>query len=302
MRVLMTGGAGFIGSNVIDELIKRDYEVHAVDNLSTGKRENVNKRAFFHHIDIRTPKLNDIFEKVKPNIVIHHAAQVNVPFSLKSPISDANTNIVATISLLELCVKYNVIKIIYASSAAVYGVPQYLSIDEKHPVQPISFYGVSKLAPEYYIKIYSELYCFKYTILRYANVYGIRQDPKGEGGVVPTFFHKLNHHEPAVIFGDGEQTRDFIYVKDVARANVAALTNGENETFNISNHEAVSINQLYETMNKLHLCSCKPLYQKERLGEIKHSCLNNHKALEKLNWAPQFNLQKGIEEFYRYYT
>lgn len=302
MKILVTGGAGFIGSNIIDVLVDNDYEVHTVDNLSTGKRENVNERAFFHYVDIRSPELNGVFEKVKPDIVIHHAAQIDIQFSLRKPTLDADINVLATISLLELCVKHKVTKIIYASSAAVYGAPKYLSVDEEHPVSPISFYGISKLTPEYYIKVYSELYGLKYTILRYANVFGIRQDPKGEGGVVSIFLNKINSKEPVTIFGDGEQTRDFIYVKDIALANLAAITNGENDTFNISNNKTVSINQLYQCMTRLSSQSVEPIYKNERLGDIKHSCLDNRKAMEKLDWTPHFTLQEGLEETYRYYT
>ena len=212
MEVLVTGGAGFIGSNIVDGLIEADHQVIVVDNLSTGKKENLNEQAEFYNLDLEDQELKEIFRENEISHVIHHAAQIDVQHSIKDPLFDAQNNILSTINLLECCRAYNVKKIIYASSAAVYGEPDYLPVDEDHPIKAMSPYGISKHTPEHYIKMYSELYNLKYTIFRYANVYGPRQDPKGEGGVVSIFVDKMLAEERPVIFGDGQQTRDFVLI------------------------------------------------------------------------------------------
>ena len=192
MKIVVTGGAGFIGSNVVDELISNNHEVCVVDNLSTGKIDNLNDKARFYKYDItNADALKLIFKIGRPEVVYHFAAQIDVNTSLKKPAFDANVNIEGTINVLECCRKYEVKKIIYPSSAAVYGNPEYLPVDEKHPIEPISFYGISKHTPEHYIKTFCSLYGIKYTIFRYSNVYGIRQDPKGEGGVVSIFINLI---------------------------------------------------------------------------------------------------------------
>lgn len=302
MKILVTGGAGFIGSHIVDLLIDNKHDVSIVDNLSTGKMENVNKLARFYRADINSNEIEDIFERVQPEVVIHHAAQIDVQKSLKSPTLDADINIVSTIKLLELCAKHSVTKVIYASSAAVYGIPQCLSIDENHSISPISFYGISKLTPEYYIKVFSELHGLKYTILRYSNVYGIRQDPRGEGGVVSIFLNRLLLDKSIVIYGDGEQTRDFIYVKDIARANLAALNSQDNSVINISTNQTITINQLYNKMSSLMQKYINPVFENERPGDIKHSCLNNNKANHVLNWCPSYSIDQGLSETISYYT
>lgn len=296
MKVLVTGGAGFIGSHVSDLLISEGFEVIIIDNLSTGKLENMNKSARFYHMDIRSDSLGEVFEKEKPDFVVHHAAQIDVQTSIKNPVLDGDINILGAINILENCVKYGVKKIIYASSAAVYGEPAYLPVDEKHSIEPMSYYGISKFAPEQYIRVYSSLYDLKHTILRYANVYGPRQAYEGEGGVVAIFQHLMSTGQAPKIFGDGEQTRDYVYVKDVAQANLQALTQGDNETFNISTNEKTTVNQLFDAMRQLLGFRGEAQYGPVRPGDIPHSTLDNGKAMVQLNWKPQYSLKAGLTE------
>lgn len=301
MRVLVTGGCGFIGSHIADMLAAQGNEVAVVDNLCTGNIGNLNPEAKFFKIDITSKELRDVFEAVKPEVVYHEAAQIDIQKSIKDTVFDTTVNIVGTVNLLECCRDYGVKKIIYASSAAVYGNPQYLGVDEDHPVNPISFYGISKHTPEHYIKTFSDLYGLRYTILRYANVYGVRQDPKGEGGVVSIFLDRLLKGQASVIFGDGEQTRDFIYVKDIAAANLAALDNGDGEIVNVSTNLPVTVNELYRQMRSILDSSLEADYGPERKGDILHSYLNNEKACSLLDWKPRYSLEQGLRETVEYY-
>ncbi|MZK52735.1 NAD-dependent epimerase/dehydratase family protein [Clostridium beijerinckii] len=302
MKVLVTGGAGFIGSNVVDELISSNYEVCIIDNLSTGKVDNLNSKAVFYKCDIiNVEALKLIFEIERPEVVYHFAAQIDVQNSLKKPAFDADINIIGTINILECCRKYEVKKIIYPSSAAVYGNPKYLPVDEEHPIEPISFYGISKHTPEHYIKTFCSLYNIKYTIFRYSNVYGIRQDPKGEGGVISMFIDRFLNNRAPVIFGDGEQTRDFIYVKDVAKANVLALRNGDNKIINISTNVLVTVNELFKTMKRIFNSDVDVIYKKSRQGDILHSSLNNMLAREYLGWNAEYDFENGVRETINYY-
>lgn len=302
MKVLVTGGAGFIGSNVVDELIINNHEVCVVDNLSTGKIDNLNNKAVFYKCSITNiDALELIFKIEKPEVVYHFAAQISVQTSLKKPNFDANINIVGTINLLECCRKYKIKKVIYPSSAAVYGNPEYLPIDENHPIEPISFYGISKHTPEHYIKTFCSLYDIKYTIFRYSNVYGTRQDPKGEGGVVSIFIDKFLKNEPPIIFGDGEQIRDFIYVKDIAKANLLALSKGDNEVLNVSTNVPMTVNTLFKIMKKVFNSDVMAAYLEARQGDIFNSYLNNILAREVLGWNVEYDFEDGVRETINYY-
>lgn len=301
LKILVTGGAGFIGSNIVDGLIKKDYEVAIVDNLSTGNEENVNAKADFYKLDIIDPRLSEVFERFNPDVVIHHAAQIDVQKSIKEPIRDAQTNILGTISILDCCKKFKVSKVIYASSAAVYGNPEYLGVDEKHIINPISNYGISKYVPEQYIRLYASLFDIDYTIFRYSNVYGIRQDPKGEGGVISIFVDRILNNINPIIFGDGEQSRDFIYVKDIVAANIAALEKGSKTTINISTNTQISINKLVETLGIVSSKEIHPKYANPRTGDITHSYLINKLAKKELNWEPTYDLIQGLKETWEYY-
>ncbi|QGQ94914.1 NAD-dependent epimerase/dehydratase family protein [Paenibacillus psychroresistens] len=301
MRILVTGGAGFIASNIVDALIDEGHEVSVLDNLSTGKRANIHPNAPFYLTDITERSVQMVFEQCRPEIVIHHAAQIDVQTSLHNPLLDAKVNIIGTINLLEQCKSFGVKKIIYASSAAVYGHPNYLGVDEKHALQPISFYGISKHTPEHYIQAYGELFGLDYTILRYSNVYGIRQDPRGEGGVISIFLNRLLHEETPIIYGNGENTRDFIYVKDIVSANIAALIYGSHSLYNISCNQQISLNNLLKQMNAIIGSNVTPQYVPARQGDILHSRLDNQKALKQLQWLPQYSIEKGLTETYHYY-
>lgn len=299
--ILVTGGAGFIGSHIVDKLIENGDNVIIIDNLSTGKEENINKKSIFYRKDIRDKSIEEIFKVERPEYVIHHAAQIDVQQSIKNPVLDGDINILGTINVLENCNQYEVKKIIYASSAGVYGDPEYLGIDEKHRVKPISNYGISKLTPEHYIKVYSQMYGIKYTILRYANAYGIRQDPRGEGGVVSIFMDKMFDKENPIIFGDGSQTRDFIYVDDIVEANILSLHKGDNEILNIGTGNATSVNDLFNAMNKIIGYNLRVDYARSRKGDIIHSYFNITKANNILSWSPKYSLEKGLYKVINYY-
>lgn len=301
MKVLVTGGAGFVASHIVDLLIEKGIKVVVVDNLSTGNVNNLNPSATFYNMDITDPGVEDIFLTEQPTHVIHHAAQIDVQKSLRDPVYDAKVNILGSIQLFQLCVKHRIEKVIYASSAAVYGTPEFLGINENHPINPMSFYGVSKHTPEFYLKVFNQLDGLQYTVLRYSNVYGYRQDAKGEGGVIAIFTDKILSNSSPYIFGDGEQTRDFVYVKDVARANFLALTNGDLETINISCNKHTSVNDLFYIINKIVGTTIKPIYAPARMGEIQHSYMDNKKAEEVLAWYPEYSLLDGLQEMIKYY-
>jgi UDP-glucose 4-epimerase len=302
MKVLVTGGAGFIGSHIVDQVLAGGHHVVIIDNMSSGKETNLHPEAAFYRLDMENPQVKDIFAQEKPDIVIHQAAQTVVQTSVKEPVYDAHMNILGTINLLEAARLHGVKKFIYASSAAVYGDPNYVPIDEKHAVEPSSGYGISKYTPEQYLRVYQHMYGLDYTILRYANVYGIRQDPHGEGGVVSIFIDKAIGQQPFIIFGDGEQTRDYIYVEDVARANVAALEDGGGEIFNIGTGVHTTLNELVTKLQQISGHSEQTIYEPERLGDIKHSYFTVEKATRVLHWSPTVSLAEGLEKTYQFYS
>ncbi|WLR54787.1 NAD-dependent epimerase/dehydratase family protein [Mesobacillus subterraneus] len=295
MKVLVVGGAGFIGSHVVDALVKKGYEIVVVDNLSSGKKDFLHPGAAFYSLNILDEGFVTIFEKERPDAVFHLAAQINVQKSIENSRLDAEVNILGTLKILELCKKHDC-KLIYSSSAAVYGNPVYLPVDERHPVKPLSNYGISKYTPEMYISLYSQQYDVDYTILRYANVYGPRQDAEGEGGVVSIFMKKMINNEPPIIFGNGEQTRDFIYVEDVAAANIAAMEKDCRGVFNISSNQEMTINSLVDEINSSLKTKLAPIHKKFRAGDILHSCLNNLLAQNKLGWEPRFSFKEGLKK------
>ncbi|WP_423408803.1 NAD-dependent epimerase/dehydratase family protein [Heyndrickxia sp. MSNUG] len=300
MKVLVTGGAGFIGSNIVDGLIQNGYKTYVVDNLSSGKRDFLHPEAEFHNINILEDDFISFFEKIRPDAVIHLAAQINVQKSIEKSAHDAEINILGTLKVLELCKVYNS-KLIYSSSAAVYGNPVFLPVNERHPIKPLSNYGISKYTPEMYISLYSQQYDLDYTILRYANVFGIRQEAEGEGGVVSVFIKKMLKNEPPVIYGNGEQTRDFIYVEDIVSANLAALRKEYRGVLNISCNEEITINTLVDEINNLLNKKLSPIHKKYRPGDILNSCLDNELALKQLHWKPVFTLREGLRKTIEYY-
>lgn len=307
-KILVTGGAGFIGSHIVDTYIDVGHQVAVVDNLSTGKKENLNPQAKFYYVDLLDrKKLEDIFKKEKPEIVNHQAAQVSAAIGVKDPVFDAQNNIIGGINLLQLCAKYKVKKIIYASSAAVYGEPQYLPVDEKHPCKPQTPYGISKYTLEHYIKFFAKVYDFNYLVLRYANVYGPRQNSKGEAGVVALFINRLLNQQIPLIFGKGYKTRDYVYVDDIAQANLLALTaRKSNRTYNLGSGKETSDLQLFlkisEFFNPHTPRRCvKVKNVSDRPGDIQHFIYNSIKAKKELDWEARIKLEKGIAETINYY-
>lgn len=296
--MIVTGGAGFIGSHIVDLLIEKGYEVVVIDNLSRGKLENINLKASFYDIDIRDELIENIFIKENPDYVIHEASQISVSNSIKDPILDAEINIVGTINILEACKKSKVKKIVYPASAAIFGEPEYLPIDEQHPLNMLSPYGASKHTVEHYLEVYNKLYGIDYISLRCSNVYGSRQDYNGEGGVVSIFWNRMIKGENPIVFGDGEQIRDFIYVKDVARATIIAMENSINGIFNVCSGTKTSINMLFNTINKIIDKKIKPIYAPYKTGDIKKSFMSYEKCRKYLYWEPEYTLETGIVEAY----
>jgi UDP-glucose 4-epimerase len=301
VKVLVTGGAGFIGSHIVELLIAEGYEVVVIDNFLTGQRKSVPPEAKLYEMNITSPQMENVFAEEKPDYVIHLAAQIDVAKSIQNPVGDAEQNILGTIGMLHWCHKFQVRKIVFSSSCAVYGETADCSITEDFPIQPLSFYGLSKSISEMYIQFYQSFYGLPFTILRFANVYGPRQGATGEGGVIATFFRKIIKGESPFIYGKGEQTRDFVYVKDVAAANLLSLTKGNNEIINIGCNEKTSINQLVGLMSAIQSVPVSPIYLPKREGDIQHSLLNYAKAKESLGWQPQYDLQAGLVETGKYF-
>ena len=303
MNILVTGGAGFIGSHIADVFIGKGAKVIIIDNLSTGRKENINKKAKFYKMDICSPSVEQVFMREKIDIVNHHAAQINVMEAVKDPVFDARINIVGSLNILENCVKYKVKKIIFASSGgAIYGEGNdTLPFNEFNQPLPISPYGISKFTVEQYLKYYQELYNLNYTILRYSNVYGERQNPEGEAGVISIFTLRMLKGINPIIYGDGKQLRDYVYVGDVVRANLLAINKGTNQILNIGTGIPTSVNVLYKKLKKIIKFSGRPRYESCRKGEILKNYLNISKARKILKWTPEINLEQGLKSCLDYY-
>jgi len=294
LRILVTGGAGFIGSHIVDLLIEKGFTVAVVDDLSHGKKENVNKKAIFFHEDIKSTRLKRIFSQFKPGVVNHHAALVNVPESQKHPLKDVGTNVVGTLKLLEASKEAGIKQFIFASSVAVYGGIDNLPIKETEPLQPISIYGVSKAIAESYVRLYMD--SFIPTVFRYANVYGPRQDGSAEGGVVAIFLQQLKNNQPGTIFGNGQQTRDFIHVSDVIRANYAALKQPRAGVYHVSTGKETSVRHLYKLCEQVTEKKLAPRLASVRPGDIHRSVLSNKKTQDTFTWKPRQTLENGLKE------
>jgi UDP-glucose 4-epimerase len=301
MKILITGGAGFIGSMIVEEVLKRGWEPIVVDNLCTGNISYISKGVPHYQIDVQSKDLDEVFSTHKPDIVIHQAAQVSVEYSKHHPLVDSDVNIIGTINLLELCVKYKVSKFIFASSAAVYGEAKNIPIKESDELKPVSFYGLSKYTAEQYIKLFHNLYGLNYAILRYSNVYGMRQNHLGEAGVISIFINQIIKNQPITLYGDGSQTRDFIFVRDIAKANIQAIFHGNNRVFNISTGQGTSLNTLINMLGKISKTSIQINYETERSGDIKESFLSFDKAKNVLNWESETSLELGLSETFAFY-
>jgi UDP-glucose 4-epimerase len=301
-KVLVTGGAGFIASHIVDALIGLGYEVVVVDDLSRGTANNVNPKAKFYKIDIRDKNLDEIFAKERPQIVSHHAARTSVTHSISAPGDDADVNILGSLNLFQNCAKWGVKKIIYASSGgAIYGEPIYLPCDESHPIAPLSPYGVSKYAVELYLQSYSNNFGINHTILRYANVYGPRQFSTGEAAVVAKFSHAMINGAEISINGNGEQERDFVYVGDIVRANLLALKQAQNGFYNLGTGKTVSVNQIFNILKSLVGYNRVPSYLPAIKGEIFKTSLTATKAKKEMGWVPETDFTKGLELTANYY-
>ena len=303
MKILVTGGAGFIGSHVVNVFIENGHEVVIVDDLSTGRRSNLNPAATFYQVDIRSPQLADIFEKEQPQVIDHHAAQMDVRRSVEDPLFDADVNVLGSINLIELARVHNVERFIYISTGgAVYGEPEYLPCDEAHPINPICPYGASKHTVEHYLYMYHELYDLNYVILRYPNVYGPRQDPHGEAGVVAIFTGQMLGGDQIVINGDGEQERDFVFVGDCARANLLALTTENSNTiFNLGYGKGTTINEIYTNLKNITGYELSAKYGPAKVGETRRIFLEASKAKKDLDWKPIVGLESGLGETVDYF-
>jgi UDP-glucose 4-epimerase len=306
MRVLVTGGAGFIGSHVAEVLLAGGHEVAVVDDLSRGRRENVPEGAAFYEADVRSG-CEEVFEEFEPEAVSHQAAQVDVRRSVAEPVLDLEVNAGGTVRLLENCVRHGVGRFVLASTGgAIYGEQREFPAPEDHPEYPISPYGVSKLAAERYLHCFEAQYGLPYVALRYANVYGPRQDPHGEAGVVAIFASRLAAGEACTINGTGEQTRDYVYVGDVARANALALENGVPDgipsgAYNVGTGIETSVNELYETMAELSGRALRAQHGPAKPGEQPRSAVDPAKAARVLGWRPEVGLRKGLEETLRFF-
>ena len=298
MRVLVTGGAGFIGSHVVDGIIERGHSVSVVDNLSEGSRANLNPQARLFNVSINDPcGLERAFAEAKPDIVSHHAAQISVRNSMSDPTHDAQVNIIGSLNILQCAVKHDVERFIFASTSAVYAKPNRLPMDETHPLCPESVYGVSKLSVENFVRLYSDTYGIKHKILRYGNVFGPRQNPHGEAGVIAIFTGQFLRGEQPTIFGDGTKTRDYIFVSDIVSANIAALNSaGDNDTYNIAKGIGVSDFEIFDAVRGAADSSSEPQYAPVRRGEAQHVSLDPRKAQRALSWQPQIHLHEGISQ------
>jgi UDP-glucose 4-epimerase len=302
MRILVTGGAGFIGSHIVEAYINAGHEVIVVDDLSTGKRENLHPQAWFVQADIQDPAVRRLIVKEQVEVLNHHAAQMDVRRSVADPLFDARVNILGMLNLLEGAREAGVKKIIFASSGGtVYGEQGRFPADEEHPTHPICPYGVSKRSGEHYLYFYNVEYRIPYLALRYANIYGPRQDPHGEAGVVAIFTLRFFSGQQPVINGDGKQTRDYVFVGDVARANLAALQADYTGSINIGTGSETDVNQLFDYLRRLTGSSLPDVHGPAKPGEQRRSVLTWKRAAQVLGWRPQIELEEGLRQTVEYF-
>lgn len=303
MKAIVTGGAGFIGSHLVRELLAGQHQVHVMDDLSTGRAELVDPRAALHVQDIRSKEAASIIADIRPDVVFHLAAQADVQRSIQEPYTDADINIAGTARILAACRDYGVKKLVFASTSAVYGDLQKEKLEESDPAFPISFYGLSKWTGEQYIQLFSRMYGLPFTILRYGNVYGPGQTAKGEGGVIALFMERLAKGEPLHIHGDGEQTRDFIYVGDIVKANLAAAAAGAGDgcVLHAATGWSTSVNSIARLLQELHPKDVELRYGSARAGDIKHSCLSPEHTAGTLGWRAGQNIRAGLKATYRHW-
>ncbi len=305
MRIIITGGAGFIGSHIADAYIAAGHEVLALDSLwehGGGRRANLPAKAEFVHMDIRDENVARIFAEFKPEVVSHHAAQHSVAISARDPRYDADVNVMGMLNVLDAAVKTGVKKVIFASSAATYGNPEHVPVVESSPQRPVSPYGITKMVTEHYLRFYRAEKGLDFTALRYGNVYGPRQDPNGEAGVIAIFIGRFLKKEGVRIDWDGEQTRDYVYVKDVARANLAALERGSGECFVIGTGARTSVNDIYRALVDISGFESPITRAERRAGDARDIGYDPALAREALQWAAKTQLLDGMRETYEYFA
>jgi UDP-glucose 4-epimerase len=302
MKVLVTGGAGFIGSHLVDRLIQEGHEVVVVDTLSTGKRRNLNRAARFFKLDIQSWRLERVFRNERPNLVMHLAAQMDVRKSVEDPIFDAQVNVLGMLNILQQAIKYGVQKVVFSSSGgAIYGEQEIYPAPESHVMRPLSPYGISKLCGEQYLSYYQRVNGLQIVSLRYANVYGPRQDPDGEAGVVAIFIQKLLNNEQAIVNGNGRQTRDFVYVEDVVEANLAVMGQEIQGTYNVGTGEETSINDLLRILVRHTNSTCKEVHGPAKNGEQTRSVIDSSKLRQELSWESRTELSEGLKRTVDYF-
>jgi UDP-glucose 4-epimerase len=296
VRILVTGGAGFIGSHVTDGFVALGAEVAVFDNLSTGRRDFVHPKARFFEGDLTRPdEIERCIAEFRPEVVDHHAAQIDVRRSLEDPIHDARTNVLGALALLQSCARHGVKKLIYSSTGgAIYGEGRELPASETHPLRPESPYGVSKCALELYLPIWKAVHGVDHTTLRYPNIYGPRQNPHGEAGVNAIFIGLMLAGQRPRIFGDGEQVRDYVYVGDVVAANQMALSKGSGETMNLGTGVGISVNDIVRELNQVLGTTIEPIYEPPRAGEVRRIYLDASRARRVLGWSPQVSFAEGL--------
>ena len=302
MNILVTGGAGFIGSHIVKAYIDAGHSVTIIDDLSTGEMKLVNSKATFYKLDIHSPEVKNVLEKEKISVINHHAAQISVSESVSDPLFDANSNIIGTLQLLQNAVSLKIDKFVFASTGgAMYGDQTIFPASEEHPCHPLSPYGISKLCAENYINYFRTQHGLNTTVLRYSNVYGPHQNPHGEAGVVAIFCQRIMEDLPPVICGDGEQTRDFISVRDVAQANIIALDSKCEGTFNVGTGKETSVNFLTKELLKVSGVTKSSKHSPPRKGEQRRSSIDSKKLLESFGWKPGISLEEGLFETINYF-
>lgn len=300
-KILITGGAGFIGSHLANTLNKKGHSILVIDNLSRGKKENLDKKIILEMLDIRSTKLPAIIRKYKPDYIFHLAAQSSIVTSLKKPHVEMKTNFLPTLTLLDEAKKIKLKKIIFASSAAVYGTLQKIPAPENHQKHPLSPYGISKLASEHYINYFCSSYNMPYAILRYSNVYGPKQDSSAEGGVIAIFINNILNNTPATIYGSGNQTRDFIYVDDVVRSNIKSIKIPYSGVLNIASSKEISINNLFKLISSKLKHSVPAKHSQRNVQEVNRSALQISRANKNLKWSPIVKLEDGLDYTIKYF-
>ena len=301
MRITVTGGAGFIGSHLVDRLIEDGHTVQVIDNLYTGNKEFVHSKAQFVELDIRDPNLYSVLEEFRPDYIFHEAAQTEVSTSMSDPMLDCDINLMGLINLLNAAVKLDVKKFLMPSSAAVYGNLDTLPLNEEMLGNPSSFYGLTKLTTEHYLRIYHEAFGLPYICYRYSNVFGPRQGNGGEGGVISIFAKAIVQGSPIIIYGDGKQTRDFIYVDDVVEANILGIQHQVTGIYNVSTGISSSVNLLVDEFRNISGKDIEVVYDKPRLGDIRDSVLATDKSEKELLFTAKYNLHDGLIKTYEYF-